>query len=283
VLSIGADSFNVTSTGRVAPGASERRYAPRGGSGRRQLAPMGAQQCRTRPGLRHLSMGRRVRSAALADSAVGTRSDGWMSGAVRPDAIGQYFCQREKESEHGNEAQKGREEDHQEEGCEEEKESCKTQSSSQEENGEEEEKGGQEGRQEKSCEETRQEESQATDEGGQACGETSGTCPDGGSCCTVDGGGPWGEDCPESRCCLAVPNRVSALGGGRIVCGRALCRQSPIRRHSALEVPVPPALATEDARILSAGRWRSRGRLSPKFFYCASQHKCLIRRRFSAA
>ena len=137
------------------------------------------------------------------------------------------------------------------------------------------------------CEETRQEESQATDEGGQACGETSGTGPGGGSCCTVDGGGPWGKDCPKSRCCLAVSNRVTALGGGRIVCGRALCRQSPIRRHSALEVPVLPAFTMEDPRILSVGRWRSRGALGPKFFYCASQHKrppkCLIQRRFSVA
>jgi hypothetical protein len=38
---------------------------------------------------------------------------------------------------------------------------------------------------------------------------------------------------------LAVPDRVTALGGSRIVCGRALCRQSPNRRHSALELPVP--------------------------------------------
>jgi hypothetical protein len=86
---------------------------------------------------------------------------------------------------------------------------------------------------------------------------------------------------------LAVSDRVSALGGGRIVCGRALCRQGPIRRHSALEVPVPPALTTEDARILSVGWWRGRGTLRPKFFYCATQHKrppkCLIQRRFSVA
>jgi len=202
---------------------------------------------------------------------------------VRPGAVTRYFCQLEKESEHGNEAQEGCEEIREEEGRQEEEERCQAQSSSEEEAGAEEEKGGQKGRQEKSCEETRQEESQATDEGGQACGETSGACPGGGSCCTVDGGGPWGKDCPESRCCLAVSDRVSALGGGRIVCGRALCMQSPIRRHSAPEVPVPPALATEDPRILSVGRWRGRGALRPKFFYCASQHKCLIQRRFSAA
>ena len=255
--------------------------------GRAQPARMGMHECRTPPGLRHFCMGRRVRRASLVDSAAGVRSSGWMSGRVRPGAVEQHFRQLAKESEHGNEAQEGCEENRQEESWEEEEKGCKTPSGSQEETGEEEEKGGQEGRQEKSCEETRQEESQATDEGGQACGETSGACPGGGSCCTVDGGGPWGKDCPESRCCLAVPDRVSALGGGRIVCGRALCRQSPIRRHSALEVPVPPALTTEDPRILSVGRWRSRGAFGPKFFYCASQHKrppkCLIQRRFSVA
>ncbi len=210
-----------------------------------------------------------------------------MSGRVRPGAVARYFCQLEKESEHGNEAQEGSEEIREEEDREEEKESWKTPSSSEEETGAEEEKGGPEGRQEKSCEEARQEESQATDEGGQACGATSGACSGGGSCCTVDGGDPRGKDCPESRCCLAVSDRVSALGGGRIVCGRALCMQSPSRRHSALEVPVPPVLTTEDPRILSVGRWWGRGALRPKFFYCASQHpwppKCLIQRRFSVA
>jgi hypothetical protein len=208
-------------------------------------------------------------------SAAGVRSGGRMSGRLRPGAVEQYFRQLAKESKHGNEAQEGCEETRQEEGWQEEEKGCKTQSSSQEETSEE-EKGGPEGRQEKSCEETRQEESQATEEGGQACGETSGACPDDGSCSPVDGGGPWGKDCPKSRCCLAVSDRVSALGGSRIVCGRALYRQSPIRRHSALELPVPPALTTEDPRILSAGRWRNRGALRPKFFYCASHHKCLI-------
>jgi len=255
--------------------------------GRAQPARMGMHECRTPPGLRHFCMGRRVRRASLVDSAAGVRSSGWMSGRVRPGAVEQYFRQLAKESEHGNEAQEGCEENRQEESRQEEEEGCQTQSGSQEETGEEEEKGGQEGRQEKSCEETRQEESQATDEDCQACGETSGACPDGGSCCTVDGGGPWGKDCPQSRCCLAVSDRVSALGGSRIVCGRTLCRQSPIRRHSALEVPVPPAFTTEDPRILSVGRWRSRGALRPKFFYCATQHKslpkCLIQRRFSVA
>jgi hypothetical protein len=189
-----------------------------------------------------------------------------MSGAVRPDAVGQYFRQLDKESEHGNETQKSREENRQEEGRQEEEEGWKTQSSSQEETGEEKEKGGPEGRQEKSCEETRQEESQATDEDGQACGETSGACPGGGSCGTVDGGGPWGEDCPQSRCCLAVPNRVSALGGRRIVCGRALCRQSPICRHSALEVPVPPAHAMKTRVFYQSGGGGAGALLAQNFF-----------------
>ena len=210
------------------------------------------------------------------DSAAGIASGRWISGRMRPGAVARYFCQLEKESEHGNEAQEGSEEIREEEGREEEEKSWKTQSGSEEETGAEEEKGGPEGRQEKSCEETRQEESQATDEDGQACGETSGASPAGGSCCSVDGGGPWGKECPESRCCLAVSDRVSALGGGRIVCGRAWYRQSPIRRHSALEVPVPPALTTEDPRILSVDWWRGRGAVRPKFFYCASQHKWLI-------
>jgi hypothetical protein len=166
-----------------------------------------------------------------------------MSGPARPDEAWQYFRQLVKESEHGNEAQKGCEEVRQEEGWQEEEEGWKTPRSSEEKTGEEKEKGGQEGRQEKSCEETRQEKSQATDEDGQACGETSGACPDGGSCGTVDGSGPWGEDCPESRCCLAVSDRVSALGGGRIVCGRALVakvRTADIRRLKWLSPRLSP-------------------------------------------
>ncbi len=256
-----------------------RAAAPRRGP----LARTGMHECRTLPGRRHFFMERRVGDASRTGSAAGARSGGWTSGWIRPGAVAQYFRQLAKESQHGNETQEGCEETRQEEGWQEEEKGCQTQGGSQEETGEEEEKGGQEGRQEKSCEETRQEESQATDEDGQTCGETSGACPDGGSCCTVNGGRPWGKDCPESRCCLAVPDRVSALGGGRIVCGRALCKQSPVRRHSTLEVPVPPVLTTEDPRILSVARWRSRGALRPKFFYCASQHKCLIRRRFSVA
>jgi hypothetical protein len=189
-----------------------------------------------------------------------------MSGPARPDEAWQYFRQLVKESEHGNEAQKGCEEVRQEEGWQEEEEGWKTPRSSEEKTGEEKEKGGQEGRQEKSCEETRQEKSQATDEDGQACGETSGACPDGGSCGTVDGSGPWGEDCPESRCCLAVPNRVSALGGRRIVCGRVLRRQSPIRRHSALEVPVPPARATKTSVFYQSASGRAGAVLAQNFF-----------------
>jgi len=222
-VSISADSFNVARTGM-----HERRALP---------------------GRRHFSMERRVRNASRTGSAVGARSGGWTSGWIRPGAVAQYFRQLAKESEHGNETQESCEETRQEEGWQEEEKGCQTQSGSQEETGEEEEKGGQEGRQEKSCEETRQEESQATDEDGQTCGETSGACPDGGSCCTVDGGRPWGKDCPESRCCLAVPDRVSALGGGRIVCGRALCKQSPVRRHSALEVACPPRLSPRKTRV----------------------------------
>jgi hypothetical protein len=64
---------------------------------------------------------------------------------------------------------------------------------------------------------------------------------------------------------LAVPNRVTALGGSRIVCGRALCRQSPNRRHSALELPVP-RLSPTGRRHFSSRPAAGPGRLSPKIF-----------------
>jgi hypothetical protein len=68
---------------------------------------------------------------------------------------------------------------------------------------------------------------------------------------------------------LAVPDRVTALGGSRIVCGRALCRQSPNRRHSALELPVP------GFRQLGRRHFTSRpvvrpGTVSPKIFLLCS-------------
>ncbi len=209
---------------------------------------------------------RRSRGVARGFGGWG-RSSHWIAGRMRPGAVARYyFCQSEKESEHGNEAQKGGEEIGEEEGRQEEEKGCQTQGSNEEETGAEEEKGGPEGRQEKKgCEETRQEESQATDEDDQACGETSGACPAGGPCCTVDGGDPWGKDCPESRCCLAVSDRVSALGGGRIFCGRALRTQSPIRRPSTLEVPVPPAHHGGRAYFISRPVARP-GRASPKIF-----------------
>src|SRR5262245_56408149 len=188
----------------------------------------------------------------VRDSAAGVRSGDRMPGPVGPGACGSTFRQPCKEYAHGNEekSEKGEEEEACQEGQEEE--GWKTQSSRQEKTSEEEEagfaqearkeKGGPQGRQEKSCEETRQEEGGAGSDS-QACGEIRGASADGSTCCSVGRGGARGEDRPESRCCLAVPNRVTALGGSRIVCGRALCRQSPNRRHSALELPVPRAFA----------------------------------------
>jgi hypothetical protein len=64
---------------------------------------------------------------------------------------------------------------------------------------------------------------------------------------------------------LAVPNRVTALGGSRIVCGRALCRQSPNRRHSALELPVP-RLSPAGRRHFTSRPWTGPGCASPKIF-----------------
>ena len=89
---------------------------------------------------------------------------------------------------------------------------------------------------EESCEEARQEEGQGTDEDDQASGEFGSVCTDRGSCSHVVADGAKGKYCPKSRCSLAVSNRVAALGGGRILCGRALCRQGSNRRDSALEV-----------------------------------------------
>ena len=155
-----------------------------------------------------------------------------------------------------------------------EEEGWKTQSGRQEEASEEEagftqeearkEKGGPEGRQEKSCEETRQEEGGAGS-CGQANGEIRGASTDGSTCCSVGCGGARGKNCPESRCCLAVPNRVTALGGSRIVCGRALCRQSPNRRHSALELPVP-RLSPTGRRHFNSRLGAGPRRASPKIF-----------------
>jgi hypothetical protein len=64
---------------------------------------------------------------------------------------------------------------------------------------------------------------------------------------------------------LAVPDRVTALGGSRIVCGRALCRQSPNRRHSALELPVP-RLSPTGRRNFNSGPVAGPRRVSPKIF-----------------
>jgi hypothetical protein len=218
-----------------------------------------------------------------------------MPGPAWPGVAGSTFRQPWKECKHGNEekSEKSCEEEDRQEGQEEE--GRKTQSGSQEENGEEKaglteeeackEKGGPQGRQEKSCEETRQEESGAGS-GSQASGEIGAIGTDGSTCCSVGCRGARGENRPQSRCSLAVPNRVTALGGSRIVCGRALCRQSPNRRHSALELPVP-RLSPRDGVILTAGHSWGRAAFCPKFFYCASQHehfaKSLIRHRFFTA
>jgi hypothetical protein len=64
---------------------------------------------------------------------------------------------------------------------------------------------------------------------------------------------------------LAVPYRVTALGGSRIVCGRALCRQSPNRRHSALELPVP-RLSPTGRRHFTSRLAVGPGSVSPKIF-----------------
>jgi hypothetical protein len=73
---------------------------------------------------------------------------------------------------------------------------------------------------------------------------------------------------------LAVPNRVAALGGGRILCGRALCRQSLNRRDSALEVS--PGFPIEGRLHFNSRSIAKPGLFSPKFFYCAPQYKDLI-------
>ena len=213
-------------------------------------------------------------SCGVTDSATGVRSGGRIPGLTRPGVAGSTFCQLWKECKHGNEEKS-------EKSCEEEKarqesqeeEGWKTQSGRQEEASKEEgftqeearkEKGGPEGRQEKSCEETRQEEGGAGS-CGQANGEIRGASTDGSTCCSVGCGGARGKNCPESRCCLAVPNRVTALGGSRIVCGRALCRQSPNRRHSALELPVP-RLSPTGRRHFNSRAAAAPRRASPKIF-----------------
>jgi hypothetical protein len=80
---------------------------------------------------------------------------------------------------------------------------------------------------------------------------------------------------------LAVSDRVTALGGCRNLCGRALCRQSPSRRDSALEVV--PRLSIEGREHSTVRRRRSRDSLGPKFFYCAPQYKVLISCAFPGA
>ena len=213
-------------------------------------------------------------SRGVTDSAAGVRSGGRIPGPARPGAAGSTFRQPWKESKHGNEAksEKSCEEKNRQEGQEEE--GRKTQSGSEEENGEEKvghtqeeagkEKGGPQGRQEKSCEETRQEEGGAGS-GSQASGETRAIGTGGSTCCSVGRRGARGEDRPQSRCSLAVPNRVTALGGSRIVCGRALCRQSPNRRHSALELPVP-RLSPRGRRHFNSRPLAGPDCVSPKIF-----------------
>jgi len=68
-------------------------------------------------------------------------------------------------------------------------------------------KHGNEEKSEKSCEETRQEEGGAGSRG-QANGEIRGASTGGSTCCSVGCGGARGKNCPESRCCLAVSDRV---------------------------------------------------------------------------
>ena len=239
---------------------------------------------------------------------VGVVSGSRIPGPVWPGAAGSTFRQPWKECKHGNEetSEESCEEEDRQEGQEEE--GRKTQSSSEEENGEEKvgvaeeaagkEKGGPQGRQEKSCEETRQEEGGAGS-GSQASGETRAIGTDGSTCCSVGPRGARGEDRPQSRCSLAVPNRVTALGGSRIVCGRALCRQSPNRRHSALELPVP-RLSPRRRRHFSSRPVAGSACVSPKIFLlciapsvqrqvsdsalvfpCLTEGNSLIRLRFS--
>jgi hypothetical protein len=208
------------------------------------------------------------------DSAAGVRSRGRMPGPAWPGATGSTFRQPWKESKHGNEekSEESCEEEDRQEGQEEE--GRKTQSRSEEKNGEEKaglseeearkEKGGPQGRQEKSCEETRQEEGGAGSDS-QASGETGAIGTDGSTCCSVGRRGARGENRPQSRCSLAVPNRVTTLGGSRIVCGRALCRQSPNRRHSALELPVP-RLSPRGRRHFNSRPLAGPGWRSPKIF-----------------
>ena len=213
-------------------------------------------------------------SRGITHSAAGVSSRGRIPGPARPGAAGSTFRQPWKECKHGNEekSEKSCEEKDRQEGQEEE--GRKTQSGKQEENSEEKggltqdeagkEKGGPQGRQEKSCEETRQEEGGAGS-GGQTGGEIRAIGTDGSTCCSVGRGGAGGENRPQSRCCLAVPNRVTTLGGSRIVCGRALCRQSPNRRHSALQLLVP-RFSPRGRRHFSSRLATAPGCISPKIF-----------------
>jgi len=59
-----------------------------------------------------------------------------------------------------------------------------------------------------------------------------------------------------------------------MVCGRPLCRQGVDRRHSAL-VCLSPALLPIDAGDFTSRPGVGRGRLPPKFFYCAAQQQAL--------
>ena len=61
-----------------------------------------------------------------------------------------------------------------------------------------------------------------------------------------------------------------------MVCGRPLCRQGLDRRHSAL-VCLSPALLPNDAGDFTSRSGAGRGRLAPKFFYCAAQQQALER------
>ena len=63
-----------------------------------------------------------------------------------------------------------------------------------------------------------------------------------------------------------------------MVCGRPLCRQGVDRRHSAL-VCLSPALLPIDAGDFTSRSVVGRGRLTPKFFYCALQQQAFERAR----
>src|SRR5690606_16921280 len=118
-----------------------------------------------------------------------------------------------------------------------------------------------------SCQGTCQKKGQASE----TCGQEDCSCADGLCSCSsaraVHCSHARGQDSTEPGGRVAIPDGLSTLKGGyRFVCGRALYRQSAVRRRSTTVVCLPPGVLPKDPAILPAGQWQCRAAFPQNFF-----------------